>query len=80
MINKPRWYDPESLTTVDLESKLKALYVELYPWHGTSEARHYDYPAFSVALSDWANDDFYVQHFTAKTYLIRLGYEQGIGI
>lgn len=68
MSNKPRWYDPESLTFVQLHEKLYALYLEIYPWHNTDQACSYDYPTFKEAVEDWATDDFYVQHITAKVY------------
>lgn len=64
----PEFYDPESMTFQEQEEKLKALYKSIYPWHGTEEANSYDYPSFSEAVRNWANDDFYVQHLTAKLY------------
>lgn len=68
MSNKPRWYDPESWTFKEQETKLKELYLELYPWHGTPQAKYYDYPPFDQVVSEWASDDFYVQHLTSKLY------------
>lgn len=68
MSNKPRWCDPESWTFKEQETKLKELYLELYPWHNTQDAKSYDYPTFYQAIRDWASDDFYAQHLTAKLY------------
>lgn len=68
MKNLPEFYHPENMTFKEQEQKLLALYQRLYPWHGTEEARHYDYPHFSEAVRNWAADDFYLQHLTAKLY------------
>lgn len=68
MKDLPTCYDPESMTFQQQETALKKVYMTLYPWHETDEAKHYDYPTFSEAVRQWANDEFYVQHLTAKLY------------
>ena len=65
----PRFYDPESQTHVENTTRLLDLYKELYPWDGTDKAKYYDYPSFANAVTDWADDNFYAQHLTAKLYL-----------
>lgn len=69
MNNLPLCYDPESMTPARREEVLKQVYQALYPWHGTHEARSYDYPPFTEAVNMWAGDDFYRQHLTAVLYL-----------
>lgn len=64
----PRFHDPENMTQEERSRNLMSLYLDLYPWHGTEEARSYDYPTFESAVTDWASDDFYIQHLTAKLY------------
>lgn len=68
MHNLPVCYDPESMTFNEQAAALHKVYAALYPWHGTEEASAYDYPTFDQAVREWAKDDFYVQHLTAKLY------------
>lgn len=62
------FYDPEVMTFKQQEAALIAVYVALYPWHGTPEQISYDYPSFNEAVRVWAGDEFYQQHLTAKLY------------
>lgn len=61
-------YDPESMSFNEQAAALHKVYQYCYPWHGTEEARSYDYPTFEEAIREWAKDDFYVQHLIAKLY------------
>lgn len=65
----PVCYDPESMTHAEQRQALETVYRAAYPWHGTPEAGSYDYPSFSEAVQEWASDEFYTQHLTAKLYL-----------
>jgi len=69
MNNFTKFYDPENQTHEENTNRLYSTYLELYPWHGTEEAKSYDYPSFHDAVSEWADDDFYIQHLTAKVFL-----------
>ena len=69
MNNLPKFYNPENQTHEENRSRLYCIYLELYPWHGTDEAQFYDYPNFYEAVVAWADDDFYIQHLTAKVFL-----------
>ena len=68
MNNLPVCYDPESMTHQEQGEALQRVYFALYPWHNTDQAYAYDYPTFDQAVREWANDEFYVQHLTAKLY------------
>jgi hypothetical protein len=75
MDSLPICYDPESM---DFQSKSKILnmiYLECYPWHGTDQAKFYDYPSFVEAVEMWAKDEFYKQHLLSKLYLKDRGIE-----
>ncbi|XKX17700.1 hypothetical protein MVUOKPPV_CDS0303 [Klebsiella phage phi1_175008] len=61
-------YDPESMTFEQQRAALEKVYIYSYPWHNTEEARSYDYPTFEEAIREWAKDEFYRQHLTAKLY------------
>lgn len=61
-------YDPESMTFEEQRKALDKVYKYCYPYHGTDEAGSYDYPTFDQAVREWARDDFYRQHLTAKLY------------
>lgn len=67
-VNIPMFYDPESQTHQENTERLQTIYLELYPWHNTNQARYYDYPTFDDVVDDWASDDFYAQHLTAKIW------------
>lgn len=69
MATLPECYDPESMTFWQMEDVLRGIYKRLYPWDDTAEAGSYDYPTFMEAVKQWAYDEFYIQHFLAKTYL-----------
>lgn len=60
--------DPESMTFDQQEKALQKIYKAYYPWHGTAEARSYDYPPFMAAVREWSKDEFYRQHLLAKSY------------
>lgn len=67
-LNEPgQLYDPESMTFNEQAAVLHKVYASLYPWHGTEEARSYDYPTFDQAVRQWAKDDLR-QSLTAKLY------------
>lgn len=68
MSNLPTCYDPESMTFAEMRDALNTVYLNCYPWHGTPEARSYDYPTFEEAVKEWASDEFYIQYLTAKLY------------
>lgn len=70
-------YDPEVMTFEEQRKALALVYQYCYPWHGTDQARAYDYPTFEEAVKMWAGDDFYRQHMLAKCYCETLDFIGG---